>query len=61
MSQFWIGYLSALATYFAIGFGIGLYIVITNLARFHGGGFQWKRMANHIGMLTLFWPAAIVS
>lgn len=59
MSQFWIGYLAAVATYLAIGFAVGLYVVISNLDRFHGGGFQWKRMAKHVSLLTVFWPAAV--
>lgn len=59
MSDFWLGYSAAIATYFVIGICLGFYLVITNLARFHGAGFQWGRMAFHIGLVTVFWPAAV--
>lgn len=59
MSQFWIGYLAAIGTYLAIGVGVGIYVVMTNLARFHGGGFQWARMAQYVMLLALLWPGAV--
>jgi hypothetical protein len=59
MTQFLIGYLAAIVTYLVIGFCIGCYVVITNLAHFHGAGFQWKRMAKHIGQTSLLWPMAV--
>jgi hypothetical protein len=59
MNHFWIGFISAVAVYFTIGFALGVWIVFTNLARFHGGGFQYKRMANHVLLVTLLWPMTI--
>jgi len=59
MSEFWIGYSAAIATYFAIGLCLGVYIVATNLARFHGGGFQWRRMARQVTTVMLLWPMAL--
>lgn len=58
--EFWSGFATAVLVYFTIGFSMGLYIVITHLDRFHGGGFGWRRMADHVGKLTLFWPAAVL-
>lgn len=52
--------LCLLAGYFTIGLGLGVWIVWNNLARFHGGGFQWKRMAWHIGKIMLLWPVAML-
>lgn len=59
MSMFLWGYFAAIATYLVIGTCIGVYIVSANLARFFGGGWGWKRMAKHVGLLTLFWPGLI--
>lgn len=60
--DFWIGYAAALATYFliGIGIGIGIYIVATNLARFHGGGFQVRRMIGSVMLIMIFWPGSIL-
>lgn len=60
MTQFWVGYAAALATYFAIGLAVGVYLVATNLARFHGAGFQGRRILGHVGLIMLFWPGAIL-
>lgn len=54
------GYAAAVATYFLIGAAVGVYIVTTNLARFHGGGFQWRRMAGYVGLIAVFWPGALL-
>ena len=60
MMQFWIGYAAAVATYLLIGAGMGVYIVMTNLARFHGAGFQVRRMVGHVGLIAVFWPGSIL-
>lgn len=60
MDHFWVGYLVAIGTYFVIGAAFGVYTVVSNLAHFHGGGFQWKRMAGHIGAVTIAWPMVLL-
>lgn len=59
MTQFWIGYAAGIATYFGSGFGIGVFIVFTNQARFFSAGWQWRKMLDVIGIATLLGPAAL--
>jgi len=60
MSQFWIGYVSAVLTYLATGFVFGLAVVFFNLAHFHAGGFRVRRMVRHVALVTVAWPAAVL-
>lgn len=61
MAMFWLGYLAAILTYLTVGGGFGIWMVVTHLDRFHGGGFQWRRMAGHILLLMFFWPATFIA
>lgn len=58
--MFWMGYAAAVASYFFVGIATGIYIVVTNLARFHGGGFQVRRMIGHVALISVFWPGAVL-
>lgn len=56
MGMFLLGYLAAVATYVAIGLGVGGYIVATNLARFFAAGWRWKMMEKTLAIAALCWP-----
>lgn len=60
MSMFLLGYMAAVLTYLVIGFILGTAIVFTNMDRFHGAGFQVKRMIKHILLVSFFWPGMFV-
>lgn len=57
--QFALGFASAVATYFLIGAGIGIYVVASNAARFFAAGWQYRRMLHCIVTTALVWPAAL--
>lgn len=48
------------SVYFGIGVLIGIGATLANLARFHGAGFMWGRMAKYIAIIALVWPVALV-
>jgi hypothetical protein len=56
MTMFLLGYAAAIATYLAVGAGIGVHLVCTNLARYFAAGFRWKVMARTVGTAMLLWP-----
>lgn len=60
LDHFWIGYLVAVGTYLTIGLFIGVHNIVSYLSHFHGGGFQWRRMARQIVMIALVWPIVFV-
>lgn len=60
MATFFLGYASAVGTYLLVGLVIAMYVVWTNLARFHADGFSWWRMVKHSSVVVLFWPAVFL-
>lgn len=60
MLMFVFGFGCAVLLYLLIGAAMGAYVVSTNLARFHAGGFQKRRMAQHVLLCMVAWPAAIL-
>lgn len=60
MSNLWLFVFLVPTVYLGIGVLVGLFIVVKNLARFHGAGFQWVRMAKTVGAVALVWPVALV-
>jgi len=45
-----------LPIYLSIGLVCGIANVLQNLARFHGGGFHWKRIAKYLLLFAFLWP-----
>ena len=60
MIELWILALLVPSAYFGIGVVVGIFIVIKNITRFHGAGFQWVRMAKTVGAVALVWPVMLV-
>jgi hypothetical protein len=58
MTMFWWGFATAVARYFAVGWVIGVIIVVRHLPYFFAGGWQYKRMLQTVGINTLAWPMA---